>query len=60
MTTHALCDYCARLRPLRADGAIARHYIALPVSRRAIPTVGAGQVKRLCSGSGKPPRRTTP
>lgn len=57
MTAYATCDYCARLRYLRSDGLIATHYITLPVSRRAIPTVGAGQVKRLCSGSGKPPRR---
>ena len=57
---HAVCDYCARLRPLRADGLVAKHYITLPISRRAVSTVGTGQVRRLCSGSGKPPRRTTP
>ncbi len=56
MTTHALCDYCAHLKRLRADGTVATHYVVLSVSRRAVPTVGSGSVKRVCSGSGKPPR----
>lgn len=54
------CDYCTRLLKLRDDGLIPRHYLSIPVSRRAVPTVGAGRVRRLCSGSGKPPRRVEP
>jgi hypothetical protein len=51
------CDGCAGLKRLRDDGAVPTHYLAIPVSRRAIPAVGAGRVCRRCPGSGKPPRR---
>lgn len=54
--THALCDHCARLQRLTSAGLIARHYLTIDVSRRAIHMVGTGRVKRLCSGSGRPPR----
>jgi hypothetical protein len=53
-----LCDACARLRRLTSDGMVPAHYLALPVSNRAVRTVGAGRVGRRCPGSGKPPRRT--
>jgi hypothetical protein len=51
-----LCDSCARLTRLSSDGKIPVHYLALPVSNRAIRTVGAGRVRRRCPGSGRPPR----
>jgi hypothetical protein len=56
MTT-AICDHCGKIRRLTADGTIAKHPITLPVSRAAIHDVGRAQVKRTCSGSGRPPRR---
>jgi hypothetical protein len=52
-----ICDGCAGLKELRGDGTIAVHYITIPVSRRAVRSVGAGRVRRRCPGSGKPPRR---
>jgi hypothetical protein len=60
MSGHALCDHCATLRRLTDAGLIVRHYLTIDVSRRAVRTVGAGRVKRLCSGSGRPPRRVEP
>jgi hypothetical protein len=54
------CSYCARQWRLDAHGALVVHYLHLPVSRRAVRTVGAGRVRRLCPGSGKPPRRAEP
>jgi hypothetical protein len=57
---HAVCDHCARLQRLTSAGLIARHYLTIDVSRRAVPTVGRGRVKRLCSGSGQRPRRAEP
>jgi hypothetical protein len=60
MTTHGLCDACARLKRLRADGTIPLHYLAIPVSRKAVPSVGRGRVRRRCPGSGKLPRRVSP
>jgi hypothetical protein len=52
-----LCDACARLRRLTTEGLVPVHYLALPVSNRAIHSVGAGRVRRRCPGSGKAPRR---
>jgi hypothetical protein len=50
------CDGCAGLKRLRGDGTVAVHYLGIPVSRRAVRTVGAGRVRRVCAGSGRPPR----
>jgi hypothetical protein len=55
MTT-GVCSYCAWLKRLRDDGTVPTHFIAIRVSRTAVRTVGRGQVKRCCSGSGRPPR----
>jgi hypothetical protein len=52
-----ICDACARLQRLREDGTVSRHFIAIPVSARAVRSVGAGRVRRRCPGSGKAPRR---
>ncbi len=57
MSAHATCQHCAKLKRLTSAGVIERHYLTLDVSRRAVPTVGRGRVKRLCSGSGRPPRQ---
>lgn len=54
MTIAAVCRYCMRRVTVRADGCLAVHYLALPISPRAVPSVGAGMVKRRCSGSGRP------
>ena len=54
--SHARCDYCARLKPVDQHGRIVVHFVAIPVSAKAIPAVGAGRVRRKCGGSGKPPR----
>jgi hypothetical protein len=56
--TAGTCDGCGKVRRLNDDGRIPRHYIKLSVSRRVIPVVGGkATVTRLCSGSGKVPRR---
>jgi hypothetical protein len=57
--TLGTCDGCAGLKRLRDDGTVPVHYLAIPVSRRAIPAVGAGRVRRRCPGSGWPPREAT-
>lgn len=57
MTDLGTCSYCARLKKLDHDGLVVAHYIAINVSRSAVRTVGAGRVRRKCSGSGKAPRR---
>jgi hypothetical protein len=54
--THGRCDYCARTKSLDQHGRVVVHYLAIPVSRRAVPAVGAGRVRRRCPGSGKQPR----
>ena len=54
--THARCDYCARTKRLDQHGRIVVHYLTIPVSAKAIRAVGAGRVRRRCSGSGRPPR----
>jgi hypothetical protein len=55
----ALCDNCARLKKLTAEGKVPLHYLAMPVSNRAIHSVQerAARVRRRCPGSGQPPRR---
>jgi hypothetical protein len=57
MSQHATCDHCARLHRVTSAGLIARHYLSIDVTRRAIHAVGRGRVKRLWSGSGRPPRK---
>jgi len=51
------CGGCAGQKRLRDYGTIPIHYVGIPVSRRAVRTVGAGRVRRRCPGSGKQPRR---
>lgn len=41
---------------LREDGMVPEHQIVLMVSARAVRTVGAGSVRRSCTGGGKPPK----
>ena len=53
------CGYCARRKRLDAAGRLPVHYLAIPVSRRAVPAVGAGRVRRRCAGSGRLPREAT-
>ena len=55
-----LCDGCAGLKRLNGAGLIPLHYIAIPVSARAVRTVGRGRVRRRCPGSGQRPRRKDP
>ena len=55
--TLGTCDGCAGLKRLRDDGTIPVHMLSIPVSARAIRTVGAGRVRRRCPGSLKRPRR---
>ena len=45
------CPNCRRQVQVRADGRLAVHYLTLPVSARAVRLLGAGSVKRRCSGS---------
>jgi hypothetical protein len=52
-----VCDGCAGLKRLRDDGTVPIHMIGIPVSRRAITSVGRGRVSRRCPGSLKAPRR---
>ena len=54
----ARCASCRRQVQVRADGRLAVHYVTLPahyltepVSARAVRLLGAGSVKRRCSGS---------
>jgi hypothetical protein len=54
-----ICQHCARRKRLDAAGFVVAHYLTLRVSRRALPLVGAGQVKRLCSGSKRLPREAS-
>jgi hypothetical protein len=57
VTEHATCTHCARVRKLDQHGLVVTHYLTIPVSRPALKVVGAGRVRRKCSGSGKAPRR---
>lgn len=47
---HGPCQHCARLRRLSPTGLVERHYM---VKSR----LGGGDRRRLCPGSGQPPRR---
>jgi hypothetical protein len=47
--THGPCDYCAKLVRLTPAGLIKRHYLVK--DRR-----GGGDRRRLCPGTGRPPR----
>jgi hypothetical protein len=55
-----VCDGCAGMKRLTGAGLIPTHYIGIPVSARAVRSVGRGRVKRRCPGSGKAPRRREP
>jgi hypothetical protein len=57
MTEHGTCLACAKVKKLDGAGLIVAHYYAINVSRSAVRVVGAGRVRRKCSGSGKAPRR---
>jgi hypothetical protein len=57
--THGLCTYCAQSKRLDAHGLVVTHYLSIPVSAKAIRSVGAGRVRRRCQGSGKPPREAS-
>lgn len=50
----ARCPNCRRQVAVRVDGCFVVHFVTLPVSARAVPSVGTGSVKRRCSGSGRP------
>jgi hypothetical protein len=54
MTTTVTCRHCAQKARVRSDGTLAVHYLVLKVSARAVSSVGAGTVKRRCSGSERP------
>jgi hypothetical protein len=51
-----MCPSCLTRRRLKADGRLILHKLALPVSARAVRTVGTGSVSRVCPGSGGLPR----
>jgi hypothetical protein len=55
--TLGTCGGCGKLKKLDQAGHVIGHYYALNVSRSAVRSVGAGQVRRKCPGSGKAPRR---
>jgi hypothetical protein len=48
------------MKRLTDQGLVPVHYIGIPVSARAVRSVGAGRVKRRCPGSLKRPRRVEP
>lgn len=52
--THGLCDYCAKLKRIGSDGLIERHFTRIPSNVRN--TTRHRKVRRLCQGSGRPPR----
>jgi hypothetical protein len=52
----AMCPSCDKLRTVRGDGTLASHKVSIPVSRTAVPSVGAGTVRRTCPGSNQPPQ----
>lgn len=56
MTAVGTCAYCARQWKLDGEGNLVVHLLRIDVSRRAVPSVGRGRVRRRCSGSGRPPR----
>jgi hypothetical protein len=58
--TLGTCDGCAGRKRLRDDSTVPIHYLAIPVSRRAVRTSGGGPGRRRCPGSGQPPRRREP
>lgn len=53
------CQHCGRQKRLDERGLVVVHYLAINVSRRAVTAVGAGRVRRRCSGSGRPPREAS-
>ncbi len=55
-----VCDGCGGLKRLRDDGSVPIHMIGIPVSAKAIHTVGARRVKRRCPGGGQRPRWVEP
>ena len=52
----ARCPYCSSVRPVDDHGRLKAHSVTIRVSRSAVRTVGAGIVRRPCSGTGKPPQ----
>jgi hypothetical protein len=50
------CGFCQRPQRVRADGRLAAHDVTWPVSQRAVRSVGAGQGRTRCLGSGQPPQ----
>jgi hypothetical protein len=54
--TTGTCTYCARTKRLDAHGLVVVHYLHIPISAKAIRSVGAGRVRRRCQGSGRPAR----
>lgn len=52
-----VCDGCGGAKRLRDDGLVPIHMLSIPVSARAVRSVGAGRVRRRCPGSLKAPRR---
>jgi hypothetical protein len=51
-------QHCGRHKRLDERGLVVVHMLAIDVSRRAVTAVGAGRVRRRCSGSGRLPRET--
>jgi hypothetical protein len=58
MTATVTCNHCQQKAQVRSDGTLAVHYLVLKVSARAVTSVGAGTVKRRCSGSERPATTT--
>jgi hypothetical protein len=56
--TVGLCDACRGMKRLTDRGLVPVHYLSIPVSARAVRSVGTGRVRRRCPGSGKAPGRT--
>lgn len=52
-----VCDGCGGTKRLTSSGWVVTHYLSIPVSARAVRTVGSGRVRRRCPGSLKRPRR---
>jgi hypothetical protein len=52
-----VCDGCGGVKRLRTDGTVPIHMLAIPVSAKAIHSVGARRVSRRCPGSLRPPRQ---
>jgi hypothetical protein len=60
MTATGTCRHCARLRPLKADGTLAAHYIRALGLDHEHRADRQRRRRRLCIGSGQLPRRAEP